>query len=61
MSKMKIQNDGLKEFCILNTPNEKSGIFYPDTEKDGACLRSGKLMQHCFWAVTWLPEVGEDS
>lgn len=31
---MKIQNDGLKEFCILNTPNETSGIFYPDIEKD---------------------------
>lgn len=27
---MKIQNDGLKEFCILNTPNEKSRIFCLD-------------------------------
>lgn len=27
---MKIQNDGLKEFCILNAPNKKSRIFYLD-------------------------------
>lgn len=27
---MKIRNDGLKEFCILNTPNEKSRIFSLD-------------------------------
>lgn len=27
---MKIQNDGLKEFCMLNTPNEKSRIFCLD-------------------------------
>lgn len=27
---MKIQNDGSKEFCILNTPNEKSRIFCVD-------------------------------
>lgn len=58
---MKIQNDGLKEFCILNTPNEKSGIFYPDMEKDCERLWSSKFTQHRFWTVSWLPKVSEDS